>query len=80
MEQISSRGSVTVGSSIDSGCTREELNLPQDAGSAGEDSTGSEGCSGTEVSDTMYSTGVSEGVAWGKRCQAYRALQIYMNG
>ena len=60
---MSSRGSVTVGSSIDSGCTREELNPPQDAGSAGEDSTDSEGCSGTEASETVYSTDVSEGVA-----------------
>ena len=60
---MSSRGSVTVGSSIDSGCTREELNPPQDAGSAGEGSTDSEGCSGTEASETVYSTDVSEGVA-----------------
>ena len=60
---MSSRGSVTVGCSIDSGCTREELNPPQDAGSAGEDSTNSEGCSGTKASETVYSTDVSQGVA-----------------
>ena len=52
-----------VQSSIDSWCTREELNPPQDAGSAGEDSTDSEVCSGTEASETVYSTDVSEGVA-----------------
>ena len=43
LEQMASRGSVTVGSLIDSGYTREELNPPQDAGSARENSTDSEG-------------------------------------
>ena len=60
---MSSRGSVTVGSSIHSANTREGPNPPQGADSAGENGTGSEGCSETDTSGTMYSTDVSEGVA-----------------
>ena len=63
LEQMPSRGSVTVGTLTDSGYTRKELNLSQDVGSAGENSTDSQGCSETRASGTVYSMDVSEGVA-----------------
>ena len=62
LEQMSSRGSVTVGSSIDSGDMAKEPGPLQDAVLAGESSTDSGGCSGPEESQTVYSTDVSGGV------------------
>ena len=78
LEQMSSKGPETVGSSIDSGSTRQEPGPPQDADLAGESSTDSAGCSSTEASQTVYSTDVSEGVARkGSAKYGYKRLKPY---
>ena len=78
LEQMSSKGLGTVGSSIDSGNTRQGPGPPQDADLAGESSTDSAGCSGTEASQTVYSRDVSEGVARKGRARCgYKTLKPY---
>ena len=78
MEQMSSKGLGTIGSSIDSANTRQGPGPPQDVDLAGESSTDSAGCSGMEASQTVYSTDVSEGVARkGRARYGYKRLKPY---
>ena len=76
LEQMSSGESGPVGSSIDSGDISEGPILPQDGGSAGESSTDSDGYSETDVSRTVYSTDVSEGVVRHRRARYGRQKRL----